>query len=319
MPPRPTNPKYPDPRYPDPRYSDPRPNPARPGSYGSNPDSHQPRPQSRPPRPEPRPYRPAETEWRTFDALPASALRPGIPETGTAPATELETPTFRPASWRKRLGAFAVDFGLGLGAAYLAQGVAGLVGSGSAAVDMAGYGAFFATWLVNRGYLQSRPQGQSLGKWLFNLKTIDTETETSPSVVRSVAREGVVSLFVLTEALLVPLGADALFALFDPEKRQALHDKAGRTQVVESDQGYQLDEKAAQLLTDLMESDSAQEIQDTLDRWIKQAKRNPTVANLSDQAGRFKRDLGQNTRSLRPKNAKKDYPPPTWVDRDRKP
>lgn len=309
MPPRPTHPKYPDPRY-----SDPRSNPARPGSYRPSPDPHQPRPQSLPPRSDPRPYRPADTEWRTFDALPA--LRPGIPETETAPATELETPTFRPASWRKRLGAFAVDFGLGLGAAYLAQGVAGLVGSGSAAVDMAGYGAFFAAWLVNRGYLQSRPQGQSLGKWLFNLKTIDTETETSPSVVRSVAREGVVSLFVLTEALLVPLGADALFALFDPEKRQALHDKAGRTQVVESDQGYQLDEKAAQLLADLMESDSAQEIQDTLDRWIKQAKRNPTVANLSDQAGRFKRDLSQNTRSLRPK---KEYPPPNWVDRDRKP
>ncbi len=275
----------------------PRPIPARP-----NPTS-----------PTSRPYREPERvdEWQTFNALPMDAAQMGMPgtETNTAPAVEI--PTLKAAPWRRRLGAFAVDFGIGLGAAYLAQGVAGLLGSGTAAVDMAGYGAFFATWLINRGYFQSRAQGQSAGKWLFNLKTIDTETETSPSVVRSVAREGVVSLFVLTEALLVPLGADALFALFDPEKRQALHDKAGRTQVVESEEGYQLDVRAAQALEELLQSDAGQEVQEAMARFTKQAKRNSAIANLSDQVGRIKKDLGQNTRSARQQSGKQVK---TWVD-----
>jgi hypothetical protein len=69
------------------------------------------------------------------------------------------------------------------------------------------------------------------------------KTEASPHLVRSLAREGVLSLFILTAALLVPLAADGLFAFFDKEKRQSIHDRAGRTLVVESEQGYHLDEK----------------------------------------------------------------------------
>ncbi|NJK62902.1 MAG: RDD family protein [Synechococcaceae cyanobacterium SM2_3_1] len=253
-------------------------------------------------------------EWRTFSALPPTANAPlGIPEAKTETATQAQAVATGPklATWRKRVGAFALDFGLGLGVSYLAQGVASLLGTGAETVNIVGYAAFFTAWLVNRGYYQSRPQGQSLGKWLLNIKTIDTETEQSPSIVRSVAREGVVSLLVLTESLVVPLGADALFAIFDKEKRQALHDRAGRTQVVEAEAGFHLDEKTAQLLQDLLDGETADDLKSALNDLMAQAKKNDTVADLSQQLSQVGKDLDQNTRSLRQQTGKQVR---TWVD-----
>jgi uncharacterized RDD family membrane protein YckC len=266
---------------------------------------------------DPRPYfeRPkteqldqSASEWQTFSALPPATSLPPVqaeqsaPQAARVPQDEETLPKLAP--WGKRVGAFALDFGLGLGVSYLAQGLASLVGADAAAVDMTGYIAFFATWLVNRGYFQSRPAGQSLGKWLLNLKTLDPETEASPHLVRSLAREGVLSLFILTAALLVPLAADGLFAFFDKEKRQSIHDRAGRTLVVESEQGYHLDEKVLRLLQEILEGEATEDVKLAARDLLRKAQRNEAVRGLSSQLGRLRQDVGRNTRSLRQQTSK---------------
>ncbi|MFS8740818.1 RDD family protein [Synechococcus sp. W65.1] len=266
---------------------------------------------------DPRPYfeRPkteqldqSASEWQTFSALPPATSLPPVqaeqsaPQAARVPQDEETLPKLAP--WGKRVGAFALDFGLGLGVSYLAQGLASLVGADAAAVDMTGYIAFFAAWLVNRGYFQSRPAGQSLGKWLLNLKTLDPETEASPHLVRSLAREGVLSLFILTAALLVPLAADGLFAFFDKEKRQSIHDRAGRTLVVESEQGYRLDEKVLRLLQEILEGEATEDVKLAARDLLRKAQRNEAVRGLSSQLGRLRQDVGRNTRSLRQQTSK---------------
>jgi len=266
---------------------------------------------------DPRPYfeRPkteqldqSASEWQTFSALPPATSLPPVqaeqsaPQAARVPQDEETLPKLAP--WGKRVGAFALDFGLGLGVSYLAQGLASLVGADAAAVDMTGYIAFFAAWLVNRGYFQSRPAGQSLGKWLLNLKTLDPETEASPHLVRSLAREGVLSLFILTAALLVPLAADGLFAFFDKEKRQSIHDRAGRTLVVESEQGYHLDEKVLRLLQEILEGEATEDVKLAAGDLLRKAQRNEAVRGLSSQLGRLRQDVGRNTRSLRQQTSK---------------
>jgi uncharacterized RDD family membrane protein YckC len=257
---------------------------------------------------DPRPYfeRPktkqldqSASEWQTFSALPPATSLPPVQAEQSARVPQDEETLPKLAPWGKRVGAFALDFGLGLGVSYLAQGLASLVGADAAAVDMTGYIAFFAAWLVNRGYFQSRPAGQSLGKWLLNLKTLDPETEASPHLVRSLAREGVLSLFILTAALLVPLAADGLFAFFDKEKRQSIHDRAGRTLVVESEQGYHLDEKVLRLLQEILEGEATEDVKLAARDLLRKAQRNEAVRGLSSQLGRLRQDVGRNTRSLR--------------------
>ncbi|MFS8860587.1 RDD family protein [Synechococcus sp. B60.1] len=255
------------------------------------------------------------SEWQAFSALPPATSLPPVqaerPASQAASSPQAEENLPKLAPWGKRIGAFALDFGLGLGVSYLAQGLASLVGADAGAVDMTGYIAFFATWLVNRGYFQSRPAGQSLGKWLLNLKTLDPETEAPPHLVRSLAREGVLSLFVLTEALLVPLAADGLFAFFDKEKRQSIHDRAGRTLVVESEQGYHLDKKALRLLQDILEGDAAEDVKSAARELLRQAQRNEAVRDLSQQMQRLSKDVDRNTRSLRQQTGKQVK---NWVD-----
>ncbi|MFS8809205.1 RDD family protein [Synechococcus sp. R65.1] len=262
---------------------------------------------------DPRPYfeRPkteqldqSASEWQTFSALPPATSLPPVQAEQSARVPQDEETLPKLAPWGKRVGAFALDFGLGLGVSYLAQGLASLVGADAAAVDMTGYIAFFATWLVNRGYFQSRPAGQSLGKWLLNLKTLDPETEASPHLVRSLAREGVLSLFILTAALLVPLAADGLFAFFDKEKRQSIHDRAGRTLVVESEQGYHLDEKVLRLLQEILEGEATEDVKLAARDLLRKAQRNEAVRGLSSQLGRLRQDVGRNTRSLRQQTSK---------------
>ncbi|MFS8795790.1 RDD family protein [Synechococcus sp. R70.1] len=262
---------------------------------------------------DPRPYfeRPkteqldqSASEWQTFSALPPATSLPPVQAEQSARVPQDEETLPKLAPWGKRVGAFALDFGLGLGVSYLAQGLASLVGADAAAVDMTGYVAFFAAWLVNRGYFQSRPAGQSLGKWLLNLKTLDPETEASPHLVRSLAREGVLSLFILTAALLVPLAADGLFAFFDKEKRQSIHDRAGRTLVVESEQGYHLDEKVLRLLQEILEGEATEDVKLAARDLLRKAQRNEAVRGLSSQLGRLRQDVGRNTRSLRQQTSK---------------
>lgn len=290
--------------------------------------------------PDPKPYperpeipkRPKKTEevrpeWQSFTALPPPAPKLGFPEKDPVRQTPPRSaPQSTPqntsvgsgvklATWQKRLGSFALDFGLGLGASYLAQGVMALFGAGAETVDLTGYTVFFAAWLINRGYFQSRPEGQSFGKWLLNIKVIDTETDQSPSLIRSVAREGVTSLFILTETLAVPLIADGIFAIFDQQKRQSIHDRAGRTQVIEAEEGFELDQKAVQFLEQVLEGDAMDEVKAVAGDLLKQAKKNEMISDLSDQVGRLTKDIERNTRGARKQTRQQMK---TWVETAKK-
>jgi uncharacterized RDD family membrane protein YckC len=248
--------------------------------------------------PERRPLRDyAEPEWQTFNALPPPSAKLGFPATETATATAIGTEV-KLATWQKRLGAFALDMAAGLGVAYLAQGVAALLGASGSGMDVVGYSAFFLTWMINRGYLQSRPQGQSLGKWLMSIKVIDPETDQSPGIIRSVAREGVTSIFLLTEALLVPLAADSLFAVFDKEKRQSIHDRAGRTLVVEGE-GFDLDEKALAALSEVLDGEALADLKASLKDLADQAQENETIAEITDQVKLLSRQVQRSSQRTR--------------------
>lgn len=240
--------------------------------------------------PERRPYRPLPKDTREFASRERQvfeALPPPVQAPAPAPAPVATTDAPQLAPWRRRVGAFAADFALGLGVSYAAQGLVSLVGGDVAVI---GYAAFFGTWMVNRGYLQSQKPGQSFGKWLFSIKAMDTETEAPPSLVRSVAREGVSSVLILTEALVVPMLADALFATFDPDKRQSLHDRAARTTVVEAEDGFDLDEKIVDLWQGLSEGKSPESPYAAYD------KDGPDLKNISRKASKGVKNLVENIR-----------------------
>jgi hypothetical protein len=101
---------------------------------------------------DPRPYfeRPkteqldqSASEWQTFSALPPATSLPPVQAEQSARVPQDEETLPKLAPWGKRVGAFALDFGLGLGVSYLAQGLASLVGADAAAVDMTGYNCLF--------------------------------------------------------------------------------------------------------------------------------------------------------------------------------
>ncbi|WP_017328169.1 RDD family protein [Synechococcus sp. PCC 7336] len=267
--------------------------PLRPPLQGSR---YQPQRQSqRQPQPN-RELQEKTREWKSFDALPP-APKIAYPRIDTRTQTESQTDTATHlASLKKRAGAFAIDFGIGLGVSYFAQALAALGGGGAEAIGVMGYGAFFATWMVNRGYWQSRT-GQSAGKWALNIKTVDTQTDEPPSLIRSVAREGVSSLLIATEALGVPLVADSLFAIFDKEKRQSLHDRAARTQVINCEEGYQLDEKLAEFLEEGEAGEFVEDVKGALGDLVSQVGEDESVRDAGKNAKTLGRKAGKQMRN----------------------
>ncbi|MGK7909726.1 MAG: RDD family protein [Synechococcus sp.] len=289
-------PQYPPQQYPSqqraPQQQPPQQRPPR--SYQPGQQPYQPQPmQQRQPDPVQRDFK--EKEVRRFDALPT----PDIAYPRTATQTQVESDTVTEgnlASFKKRAGAFAIDFGIGLGVSYVAQGLVAMFGGGPEAIAMMGYGAFFGTWMINRGYGQSRT-GQSIGKWALNIKTVDTQTDEPPSLIRSVAREGVSSLLIATEALGVPLVADSLFAIFDKEKRQSLHDRAARTQVIDCEEGYQLDAKLSEFLEEGEGGELMEDIKGALGDLVSQAQEDDAIRDVSKNARSMSKQAGKQMRN----------------------
>ena len=246
-------------------------------------------------QPEPAQREFKEKEVRRFDALPAPDI--AYPRTDTQAQANVRSDSgSNLASFKKRAGAFAIDFGVGLGVSYFAQGLASMVGAGPETIAFLGYGAFFSTWMVNRGFWQSQT-GQSAGKWALNIKTVDTQTDEPPSLIRSVAREGVSSLLIATEALGVPLVADSLFAIFDKEKRQSLHDRAARTQVVNCEEGYQLDQKLTEFIEDGEGGELVEDIKGAWGDLVSQAQEDETVRDVGRNAKSFSKQAGKQMRN----------------------
>ena len=148
----------------------------------------------------------------------------------------------------RRAAAFAVDFGV---ASLLSALFGGLY-----------IPAFVLAWLGLRVVLVSKNRGQSLGQWLFDMKTIDPKYRSIPGLSELAKREaltGAGSLLVLigianlsaTNAWIVltpiPLLVDCSFAFTDEEFRQAYHDRLARTVMAQTRRGYSLDIKAKKL------------------------------------------------------------------------
>lgn len=126
---------------------------------------------------------------------------------------------------------------------------------------------FFLAWVGLRVILVIKNQGQSLGRWLLDLKVVDTKFLKTPGLFELSKREGVAGFFALLAMmglsvvinnalssllLLSPLAADCGTAFADTQLRQALHDRLASTIVVPTRRGYSLDLRVKKLLAPLL-------------------------------------------------------------------
>lgn len=117
---------------------------------------------------------------------------------------------------------------------------------------------FTLVWLGLRVVVAGNFNGQSLGRWAFDMRVVEWETGRTPLLLDLTRREGITAIgaglttFALsflgpgTGWLLmfpVPLAADCALAWADPVKRQAFHDRLVNTTVIPSYRGFSLDLK----------------------------------------------------------------------------
>ncbi len=122
---------------------------------------------------------------------------------------------------------------------------------------------FLVFWLMCRVLVVTRTQGQSLGRWAFDMRVIGTRFNRTPSLLDLAKREtilGVESVLVMVALttinptngggilFLLPLAIDFGFAFSDPRELPTLHDRLASTVVVASRRGYSLDLKIKRLL-----------------------------------------------------------------------
>ncbi|MGF1478142.1 MAG: RDD family protein [Cyanophyceae cyanobacterium] len=153
----------------------------------------------------------------------------------------------------KRAGAFLLDFiTVWLLSSFVSAGlVRGLI--------------FIVAWFGLRTILVESNQGQSLGRWAFNMKVVDVRFNKVPGLLPLAKREGVVGLAALLAMtglniafinplsmliLVLPLLADCGIAFTD-ELNQAFHDRLADTMVIPARRGFFLDFKLKQLWNQL--------------------------------------------------------------------
>lgn len=123
---------------------------------------------------------------------------------------------------------------------------------------------FMMGWVAMRVFLVAKNQGQSLGRWAFDLRVLDTRFKRTPRLLELFKREallgfatvlalegltGLTSRNASVLLLLLPLLFDWVVALVDLERhKQALHDRLGGTIVVGTMRGYSLDLKIRWLI-----------------------------------------------------------------------
>jgi len=116
---------------------------------------------------------------------------------------------------------------------------------------------FGLIWFFFRVLVVNKSGGQSFGRWLMSLRTIDAEYGKTATLVSLFWREVILLaslLFLINTAnttLVVftwlPVAADALFAQVDNQKRQAFHDRIAGTIVIFTRKGLELDRKILNL------------------------------------------------------------------------
>lgn len=115
---------------------------------------------------------------------------------------------------------------------------------------------FVLLWLVLRVIVVDKNQGQSLGRWAFDLKVVDAQLNRRPSLLNLAKREGIISIvaflamiglkinfrnFISLLLFLTPIIVDGFTALTDEDYNQAFHDRMGNTIIVQTRRGYSLD------------------------------------------------------------------------------
>ncbi|MTJ11135.1 RDD family protein [Anabaena sp. UHCC 0187] len=159
----------------------------------------------------------------------------------------------------RRVLSFAVDF---CGAWFLSS----IVRNNQIGIQFAQIFVFIFAWLIFRVIVVYNNQGQSLGRWAFDLKVLEVANgaivNRIPQFQTLLLREGVIcfsslllSIFlgniILNPAavvLLLPLVIDGGAALSDTQMRQAFHDRFFRTIIISSQRGYSLDIKIKRLV-----------------------------------------------------------------------
>lgn len=157
-------------------------------------------------------------------------------------------------------------FGLDFLGAWL---ISAFFNSGSPGIQFVQILVFIIAWLVLRVLVVYNNQGQSLGRWAFDLKVLEVDkgqvVGRIPQLQALLMREAIICLGALMASitlssiianptailLLLPLAIDCGSALSDSLMRQALHDRYARTIIVSSRRGYSLDLKVKRLVEKL--------------------------------------------------------------------
>ncbi|MBE9197666.1 MULTISPECIES: RDD family protein [unclassified Nodularia (in: cyanobacteria)] len=131
---------------------------------------------------------------------------------------------------------------------------------------------FLFCWAIFRILVVYNNQGQSLGRWAFDLKILEVRngeiTGRVPTLRSLLKREAIIGFGALLVSialsniranptaimLLIPLAIDCGAALSDNQMQQALHDRYGKTFIVSSRRGYSLDIKIKRLVGKMLRS-----------------------------------------------------------------
>ncbi|MEH2206944.1 MULTISPECIES: RDD family protein [unclassified Nostoc] len=147
--------------------------------------------------------------------------------------------------------------------------VSSLLGGSDIGIQFVEILVFIILWLVLRVVVVYNNQGQSLGRWAFDLKVLEVEdgevVGRIPDLLSLVKREAIIGLGALLVSialsniranptailLVIPLAIDCGTAFSDTQMRQALHDRYCGTFIVSSRRGYSLDIKIKRLVENM--------------------------------------------------------------------
>jgi uncharacterized RDD family membrane protein YckC len=140
--------------------------------------------------------------------------------------------------------------------------VSSTLGSSQFGIQFVEILVFVIGWVILRVLVPYNNQGQSLGRWAFDIKLLDIHRGKVPDLQAFLKREGIVGLEALLVSialsniihnptailLVIPLAIDCGSAFSDTQLQQALHDRYAQTMIVSSRRGYSLDIKVKRLV-----------------------------------------------------------------------
>ena len=157
--------------------------------------------------------------------------------------------------------------GMALGIDFLSVWlVSSIFGSTEMGIQVVQILVFAVAWLTFRVLVVYNNQGQSLGRWAFDMKLLEVENGQVvgriPDLQSLLKREAIIGFGALLVSiaignilrnptailLVIPLAIDCGAALSDTQMQQALHDRASGTMIVSSRRGYSLDIKVKRLV-----------------------------------------------------------------------